>query len=120
MGSLHPTTDGDCFVTFSTNMDIVQFETSKTVLGHDCLTKRRWKLGRIIRDDKHSDLGRASADYSLARARSRSIYGRFCIRRVMPSRGAQIEMQHPLPIICDSLLDEPKQKPEQESICKFT
>lgn len=78
-------------------MDIVQFETSKTVLGHDCLTKRRWKLGRIIRDDKHSDLGRASADYSLARARSRSIYGRFCIRRVMPSRGAQIEMQRPLP-----------------------
>lgn len=78
MGSLHPTTDGDCFVTFSTNMDIIQFETSKTVLDHDCLTKRRWKLGRIIRDDKHSDLGRASADYSLARARSRSIYGRFC------------------------------------------
>lgn len=97
MGSLHPTTDGDCFVLFSTNMDIVQFETSKTVLGHDCLTKRRWKLGRIIiRDDKHSDLGRASADYSLARARSRSIYGRFCMRRVMPSRGAQIEMQRPL------------------------
>lgn len=65
MGILHPTTDGDCFVAFSTNMDIVQFETSKTVLGHDCLTKRGWKLGRIIRDDKHSDLGRASADYSL-------------------------------------------------------
>lgn len=95
MGSLHPTTDGDGFVTFSTNMDIVQFETSKTVLGHDCLTKRGWKMG-IIRDDKHSDLGRAPADYSLARARSRSIYGRFCMRRVMPSRGAQIEMQRPV------------------------
>lgn len=41
----------------------------------------------------------------------------------MPNRrGAQIEieMQPSLAIIRDTLQDEPKQKPEQESIYKFT